>query len=307
MKTKLYSVLAFALILVLLGGLGCGDKNGIGSNETTPNITSPPQVSNIDVSSADITWQTDVAANSVVYYDTTSGHYALSEIKDTKTTTHTVQLSNLATNTTYYFVAESQNSGGKATAAEMSFTTQKTFTELYQAAWFSYENNNYQAAIDYFNEILSQRPTFADAFNGLGWCYAANAIDSLNLALANFKLATTYDPNNLPAVAGSGFVNLAKKHYTTASEDLAKVLQNNLNFVFVHNAKINASSIRLGLAEAYFFRQKYPQAQVQLDYLAPQNGLNPTQAATWMVDDVVFASYPEALLVWLEKLKSLIG
>ena len=47
-----------------------------------------------------------------------------------------------------------------------------------------------------------------------------------------------------------------------------------------------------------------PATDGQDDQLAAGNGLQPGTPATWSVEGVLYASYPEALLAWIEKLKA---
>jgi len=89
----------------------------------------PPVISNIQVTptqnSADIRWSTDKAANSAVFYGTTS-HNETSSVSSTVslTTTPEVVLTNLLASTTYYYYLQSVDSlGHAATTSESFFTT----------------------------------------------------------------------------------------------------------------------------------------------------------------------------------------
>ncbi|MBI3074742.1 MAG: fibronectin type III domain-containing protein [Parcubacteria group bacterium] len=81
--------------------------------------------SNVTSSGADITWTTDVSADSEVTYDTSSpvAEGDPSEYDATASTTHSVSLTGLSANTTYYFFASSTASGLSGTSTESSFTT----------------------------------------------------------------------------------------------------------------------------------------------------------------------------------------
>ena len=78
------------------------------------------------------------------------------------------------------------------------------------------------------------------------------------------------------------------------------------NFVFSYKQTIDSKDIRLGLAEAYFFKQNYNLAQDQVDILDPNNGIDPNQSVFWTVDSIIYNTYPEALLALIEKLKTII-
>jgi len=285
----------------------CG-KNGTGpENEKKPRLTTQPEVLNIQPTTVDITWETDYISNSTIKYSTQSGQYTSSKKEAQKVKIHLVKLTTLQSNTDYFYIVESENTGGKTSSSEFQFTTKMTFIQLIQDSWDNYENGNYEAAINRFLEILADNPNYADAYNGLGWCYSSNSIDSLDKALDNFSTALTFQASLPGALAGRGFVNLALKKYNPAIQDLTKVLEQNSNYVFEHNSKVTANAIRLALAEANFYKQNYDSSQAQVDILAPANGLNPNDNTTWILKSTSYPSYESALLAWIEQLKTTIG
>ncbi len=299
--------LLLLIFFVLSGFITCG-SNITGSNDDPkPTITKSPEAKNIKLNSADITWETDVMSNSVVKYGTSSGQYTATGKNNIPAKIHVVKIENLQPSTNYYYKVESQNYGGTVTSNQAQFITKKDLSIHLKISWEAYENGNYSEALKFFLDIVEQDSTLADGYNGLGWCYASNAIDSLEKARENFNFANALDSTFNDALAGRGFVLLALKRYSSAVNDFNMVIQNDPNFIFTHNTSINASDVRLGLAEAGFYRQRYSYAQEQVNILAPQNGLDPNNSATWIVDNINFNTYPEALLAWIEKLKSIIG
>ncbi len=95
---------------------------------TTPD-QSPPVISSVSNSSitnisAVISWTTNEAANSTVKYGTSSGSYTASKGSATMTTSHSVTLTGLSDETTYYYAVNSSDaSGNSAQGSEKSFTT----------------------------------------------------------------------------------------------------------------------------------------------------------------------------------------
>lgn len=90
-----------------------------------PPVLSNLQTSNISASQVTITWTTDLSSDSEVTYDTTSP-VTLGDPSDydsTATTSHTITLSGLSANTTYYYFASSTASGATGTSTESSFAT----------------------------------------------------------------------------------------------------------------------------------------------------------------------------------------
>jgi hypothetical protein len=88
----------------------------------------PPVISNIEVSktnsTATITWNTDKNSNSVVDYGIAADNLDLNEIDSAQTQTHSITLTGLNPNTTYYYQVKSADSNNLATTSNVfTFTT----------------------------------------------------------------------------------------------------------------------------------------------------------------------------------------
>lgn len=94
-------------------------------DETAPEISDV--VATTTAETATITWATDEPASSKVSYATESLDTATStetEVNITLTTSHSIELTGLATSTEYYFIVESADAAANtATSSEDSFTT----------------------------------------------------------------------------------------------------------------------------------------------------------------------------------------
>lgn len=299
-----WSLLLFAFFLSVIA---CGKKGTEPKGPDVPAIIDGPQAVDVGTNTARIIWKTDESSYSLVYYGTASGVYSDSVKKEEADTLHSVLLQGLNSNTRYFYRVESGNEAGKVQSEEHQFTTQMSFSDLVQAAWEAYENGDFRTAISRFLEIIELHAYWADAYNGLGWCYASPQIDSLNKAQNYFDQALAKKPSLVPAYAGRGFVHLALNQYNKAIADFKKVLELDANFVFEHDASVNVQDVRLGLAEAFFYRQQFSLAQEQVDILEPDNGLNPGDSSTWNVGGVQYPTYEAALLALIEYLKSKIG
>ncbi len=300
------SKILFPLLGTAILALACGGGGSVDPNDQAPKITEGPQLLDVQYNTTVISWRTNIKSTSTVRYGTQSGLYDLSKTKDIPQTIHEVMLLELESNTNYFFVVESAAEGGTSTSPEGQFTTLKTLLDFVNEGWQEYENGNYSQALTKFKGALSHVLTqdVERAHNGLGWTYAANSLDSLDKSRESFDAAIQRRANFTEAFAGRGFVYLAQKRYNSAIDDFARALELDASFAFSHNPEINANDLRLGLAEAYFFKQNLTDAQAQVDLLDPGNGLNPGSSDTWVVDGVTFATYAEALLAWIEKLKS---
>ncbi len=119
-----------------LGECENGDQDNNNGDPTLDIIA--PIISNIGSSvstnTADITWDTDEESDSAVWYSTTTpivlSSSLLIESADL-VTSHTISLSGLSVNTTYYFVVGSlDSSDNKATSTESSFITTLTLDTI---------------------------------------------------------------------------------------------------------------------------------------------------------------------------------
>jgi len=96
--------------------------------QTTPDTT-PPSISNITPTnitsnSATITWQTNEPSTSLVKYGTSPGDYTLQKYDSSPVTSHSITLTDLSADTTYYFVVNSTDAGGNTNqSSEYSFKT----------------------------------------------------------------------------------------------------------------------------------------------------------------------------------------
>lgn len=114
----------------------CDSANNCGAVSTTVSqlptgrftepakLISAPSVS-ISTRKATITWVTDRDSDSRVQYGTVSGEYGQTEAANSdQTSSHSIELTNLAAGTTYYYQAKwTDEDGNVGTTGELSFTT----------------------------------------------------------------------------------------------------------------------------------------------------------------------------------------
>jgi len=294
------------ILLALTVFLNCGKKGTEPEPgpEPAPRITSGPDATSITDKSATIAWITDQKTDSQVKYGKSAGNYDGTVSSEELTTDHSLTLSNLEVFTSYYYIVTSSNANGTNTSAEKSFTTQVNSRFLLTRAWSKFEQGQYEEALADFEAALSISVNLSDAYVGLGWSYAF--LGSLDDAKKQFDNAISIDKQLLDAYVGRGMVFLAKHKYYLSLGDLTHVLEENAAYVFSHNTTIDYRDVHIALAEAYFYQGKYSNAQGHVDVLWPDNGLSPGESATWVVDSVSYATYQEALLSAIEKLKTLV-
>ncbi|MCK4760845.1 MAG: lamin tail domain-containing protein [Candidatus Aminicenantes bacterium] len=101
-----------------------------GGGDTTPPVISGVVESAITTNSATIGWTTDEDSDSEVLYGTSPGNYTGSSYDNSMVTGHSLNLTNLTPDTTYYYVVKSTDaSNNTATSAEYSFTSEAVVIE----------------------------------------------------------------------------------------------------------------------------------------------------------------------------------
>lgn len=268
-----------------------------------PQITVAPRVSNIQQASADVTWETDIAANSIVRYGEKSGTLDFAVRNDKLDTQHLIRLGNMKSYTQYFYIVESGNKDGASTSAEFTFGTLPSLDQLFGLAWGAFKQKQYSTAISYFGQILQDNSKNISAMTGLGWCYASSNVDTLSRSLYYFDLALSVQADYNDALAGRGLVYLALKAYNKTIDDLEKVVRSNKGYVFAYDQEVDVRDLRLALAMAYFYKQDYANCLAHVTILMPGYNLDPEQAATWVIDGATYGSYAEAVLALIEKIR----
>jgi uncharacterized repeat protein (TIGR02543 family) len=98
--------------------------------DRTPPILSNIQATGITINSSTISWTTDDSSNSTVYYGTVSPDLTKSD--SNLVTSHTITLTGLSSNTTYYYQVKSCNNNGYCnTSSTYNFTTLEALPTYY--------------------------------------------------------------------------------------------------------------------------------------------------------------------------------
>lgn len=107
-----------------LAYLGSGEERIPLADATAPSITSGPTVSEITPSSAKVTWTTDEASTSIVYYKQQADASWTSIIDNSATTSHSLTLTGLTSGTAYYYYVSSADvAGNVGNSAQGTFAT----------------------------------------------------------------------------------------------------------------------------------------------------------------------------------------
>jgi len=248
----------------------CVSTNGYGAGSSTDftfTTSGAPVISNVGSgsvasTSAVVTWNTDVAANSTVNYGTTTS-YGSQQTDSSSVTSHSVTLTGLTPQTTYHYQCVSTNPYGTATSTDYSFTTAAPPVEIvvddsaaaYTGTWTSGTGAGYAGTYHYAsnrrtssNATATWRPSIiSDGSYNVYCTYPAvsNATTNATFTVyysggsASTTLNQTTNTNtwnliasNVPFVSGtSGYVTLPNN--TGESSGTKNVVADAIKFVYV--------------------------------------------------------------------------
>jgi tetratricopeptide (TPR) repeat protein len=258
-------------------------------------IVSGPDVVQIDPVSVEINWETNYPGNSVVYYGvTTMLGDTISDNEERQF--HTVILGDLLPDTVYYFKVESKSDyfSGSPQSTQSQFATQANEESYMVYGWSYFSQGEYIDALNSFNDAINLNSEYGPAYAGLGWVYLR--MENYTSALEDFDTGLGYDITLLEIYAGRSLIYLIQQSYPEAINDAQIVINADSTYQFEYAAGINYILMRLVMSQAYYATQEYQLAQEQCDMIDPENGLDPVLPGTWVVNDVTYDTYVEALL-----------
>jgi tetratricopeptide (TPR) repeat protein len=173
-------------------------------------------------------------------------------------------------------------------------------SSLTAEGWALFESGEYGLSVDKFERALALDPSYADAYNGLGWCYAG--LDSLSRSLDYFGRAITEASQSVvlaDSYAGSSPVyrdlDTRPSHFDSAAVYASSALSLDKRYVFDHDHGFDWHDLHLIMAQSYFALSNYASAKARVDSLGG-NVLDPGSP-----------SFIEDLAEEIERLESVYG
>lgn len=176
---------------------------------------------------------------------------------------------------------------------------------LLSQGWDYFEDGYYLDALDQFEEAISVDENNQKCYHGRAWCYLM--LSEASNAIVDFEKAVQLGNMTLDPHAGLAAAYLAQETHSSAIEKANYVLAGNSNYYFEHYPLINYQDMHLILAMAYFHEGNLSEAQEHVDFLFPENQLDPDQPTTWTFQQVIYDSYAEVLMAVIDYLDDLYG
>ena len=180
-----------------------------------------------------------------------------------------------------------------------------TASDYNEAGWSSYAVEDYTNARANFGKALELEAGFIEARLGLAWCEAHGG--EYPAALEDFNEVMDAGEYVTDAFAGRSATALAASQDSLAIASAESTLARDPVYEFRRKKEYDWRDIRLITAQAHYALAQYGGAQAQVDILDPDNGLDPADSESWVVNGQTYITYEAALAMEIEWLWSMEG
>ena len=136
--------------------------------------------------------------------------------------------------------------------------------QLTDQGWQQYESGDLSSALSSFNNAASGDPFYADAFNGLGWCYLG--MNQLSNARDNFGQCLSLTDTIADSYAGLAIVLPDLADDVAAVDNADSLIGMSPSYVFSHKTSITIAQVRLAKARACCNLGRFSDALAEIQY-----------------------------------------
>lgn len=142
--------------------------------------------------------------------------------------------------------------------------------DFVEYGWVLYEERDFAGAFAEFQSGLDMDSSYADGYNGMGWCYIE--FDDADSAWLFFDEGLLYDNDDSSQVrfemlAGIAFAYHGMGNYNDAIIEAEELHDLNPIFEFSHNFRINFKDIMILIATCYFSEGDFVQSKSWIEDL----------------------------------------
>lgn len=184
--------------------------------------------------------------------------------------------------------------------------TQQDMTDY---AWLKYEENDFDTALEWFQNAVDLDPQYKDAFNGLGWTYGMKMELDSSITYFEAGLLRSEDPNVTISVQDEILSGLCFVYNANGDDSLSIVRGNTFlitgteDWVFSHDALLTYTDVLLTLAASNYFVGDLTSSLNHVQTI--RNILNPNAAP--FTPDVNTVTGRQALAAELESLRGILS
>ncbi|MDO8552692.1 MAG: fibronectin type III domain-containing protein [bacterium] len=164
---------------------------------------------------ATVTWNTDVAATSRVYYGTSAALGSVTALSTSATTSHSVGLTGLTEATLYHYKVESIGAGGTATSSDNVFTSGSTASSTPLAV----------TSVDTVSSTATADGTFAN-----GWTWVLHFVVPSNEPFLRLKFADFTTTSSSSTIPIANNVRYFSPQSSNAASSASAIVETNNNY-----------------------------------------------------------------------------
>ena len=178
-------------------------------------------------------------------------------------------------------------------------TPQPSASELTADGWEYFSNGYYRSALESFNEALNTKSGYSPAMLGKGWTHLMRK--EMNEAENQFRDLSEITDTIAVMYVGLGAIHLYfGTNYNVAVQNFNRALALDSTFQFRYKEDIDFHDVRCMKAMAHYYLGDFPSVQQEINILLHDSSipvnLFPDDPDSWVVEDVRYDTYQEALL-----------
>lgn len=173
--------------------------------------------------------------------------------------------------------------------------------------WACFDAASYAAALERFEAAQLKDGSYGSAHTGEGWArlMLAETLSEIDLARASFSAALLYGETGAEVYGGRAALGLAADFGTltlaTAISDAQAARTAEPAFVFAHLPSFDSADLWRIEAYAQAAAGDFAAALTAADAVSP-SGIEQLQRSTWVVDEVPYAAFAEAVMAHLVRI-----
>lgn len=172
-----------------------------------------------------------------------------------------------------------------------------------EKGWAAYSVDDFIGARTHFHEALDLDPDLVESRLGLAW--SAAQLAEYGVSLEEFQKVVESGEYVTDAFAGRAAPALELPDYPLAAASAESALARDPFYFFPRDSDYGHRALRLIIAQSRYALADYSSAQEQVDFIDPDNGLDPADPQSWVVIGLAYPTYQAALAVLIEHLWSL--
>jgi tetratricopeptide (TPR) repeat protein len=146
-------------------------------------------------------------------------------------------------------------------------------SDLTEQGWQQYESGDVTSALSSFTDATSNDPYYADAYNGLGWCY----LDQNNLSQAKngFEQCLSLTDTIIDPYAGLALALSDLPDDAGAIANADSLLSRDPTYSFSHRSSITVEDVHLAKAKSCCNLGRFDDALTEIQYFEPNFSADP--------------------------------